>query len=147
MTADHRDLLDQGVDLLDVQLAAHLYPTVEVSSGCPDPAAADASKRFHDPKTGKITALGPTTETPSEYLVHLYIVEPDLYRDWFGDQPWTNTSEEMWCGSPRTFTCAPVTYGIYVTPSATADTFLRSMFDAFGLVPSLEERAAATPTE
>ena len=149
VTSDHRDRLDQAVDMLGVELAGHPFPTVELTRGCPPPAAADEAHRSVDPKTGEITALGPITETPSMHVIHLYFVEQDLFLDWFGGQPWVITGEEIWCGNPRTFQCSAITKGIYVTPSATADTLHESMIDAIGLRSPLDDRGStptATPT-
>ena len=149
VTSDHRDRLDQAVDMLGVELAGHPFPTVDLTRGCPPPVVADERYRFLNPKTGEITALGPITETPSIYGIHLYFVERDLFLDWFGDQPWVITGEEMWCGNPRTYSCGGVTIGIYVTPLATADTLHESMIDAIGLRSPLDDRGStptATPT-
>ena len=143
----YRDRMDQAVEIFEVEFVRYRRPTIEVSNGCPDPVAADVGERFRDPKTGKITALGPITETPSVYEIHLYIVAVDLYEEWFGDQRWAITAEEMWCGSPRTHTCAGATLGVYVTPSATADTIYRSVADAFGMSLPFDERPSPTPTE
>lgn len=128
-----REVEDEIASLSYSQAVLTLVDQAAVVEGCPAAAAADPTKRFVDPKTEQPSVIGPISDTPSPHRLHIYLVSEQTLRDWFGDMVYGASAEEMFCGRPRTLSCAPVTQGLYLTSSITQELLRQALRGALGL--------------
>lgn len=135
--------VQQALALLQDDLVGRTFGPATLSRGCPPPAAQDASNRFSE--TGRTIVIGPTTTTPSSHFVHIYVVPKDTFRDWFGDVPYGEAGEEMFCGNPVRHNCAGVTVGLYLPSGMSADAIKEGLRDAFGFISPFERAGLPTP--
>lgn len=147
-----RDRVDEALTDLRQGLAdrsyqdevLELFGEATVVAGCPQPAAADETTRFFDPRRGAVGVLGKPKLAPSDHVVHVYALSMEVFRDWFGDVSYVGSIEEMTCVGRS---CAPATHGIYVTLPINPTTLREGLEDVLGLVPRLERLGLPTPTD
>jgi len=107
----------------------------EAVEGCPPsttlsgPAPRNAVER-HDALERARELWPPATANP--HRVFVYWTAADTFAAYFGNVPYEVASEELLCSG---HVCAGGTTGLYLTPSAAADTIQEGLLDALGLLP------------
>ena len=68
--------------------------------------------------------------TPSLHRLFIYVMPPEAYAAYFGDDPYAVGTSELLCSGD---VCAAVTGSLYI-PSASSDTLRQGLSSALGLV-------------
>jgi hypothetical protein len=85
------------------------------------------------------------TETPSPYVVAVYVLPGDLYDAAFEDAyPYAVLAEEAICSGDS---CDVVTTGLYVTPNVSVDQLRYAFLDIEGLAPEPYDACTVTDPE
>lgn len=110
----------------------------EAVEGCPAPSAlsgsppTDAVERHY---TLEQTVRVWPPASPSPHRVFVYVMPPEVYADYFGDDPYAVGTSEMLCSGD---VCVAVTGSLYI-PSASSDALQQGLSAALGLRPRERE--------
>ncbi len=101
-------------------LEAQADPLVQL--GCPPPTG------LLDPSVPTKGRIGPGVAVPSKHVAFIYIVADELYESSFGNLPYGETTEELFC--ERRSECSGVTQGLYIPRSVGSRALTEGLLDA-----------------
>ena len=87
-------------------------------------------------------AMGKLVETPSEFRLFIYVIDPELYRQSFGDAPYGETDAEHQCSGDA---CWGVTVALFLT-TLDPDVLFAAVVDGLGLIAAQMPPPADVPS-
>ena len=98
----------------------------EVTSGCPLPSVP-----LGDRASG-VGEFGDNVDEPSEHLLFVYLIPPELYSSTFDSEPFVNGSAQFVCEYDQ---CTKATMALYLPSSATNEDIRQALLDTLRLLP------------